>query len=273
MIRVTIILFGFWLSASTQATELPNKPCYVDSAFKRLASDNNLLMFGELHGTQEMPAYVASVLCFLSTDIKPIKLGIEYLPDQLPYLIKYIDSSGTRQDKEALVFNPYWSAKYQDGRTSQAMFELVDQVRLLRKSGHDVSLFVFDNQLEQNRDKAMAEMVIAELSKDPDVFHMLITGNIHSQMKKGVPWNSSLETMGTYLSKLNTKITSVLLTHSGGEAWICTPDCKTTSLKESKTKTVMIGRLAVAHQNQKHDYQIKLGRITASLPAYQSQSR
>jgi len=127
----TCICFCF----TTQSNASPTNHCEIDPGISNLANKNQLLMFGELHGTNEMPKYFADVVCALSTKNRPIKVGIEHPSAQLPLLEQYINSAGTEEDRLALINNSYWASEHQDGRTSQAMFDLVDRIRQMRKLG------------------------------------------------------------------------------------------------------------------------------------------
>ena len=259
------------LSLSVRATS--DEVCSIDSIFAELADEKQLIMFGEIHGTKEMPAYVAKVLCFLSKNKRPIKIGLEYLPDQLPLINRYIESAGLEGDKKALIGSSYWSRQYQDGRTSQAMFNLVEQIRVEQHAGKDVEVFLFDDQSSVNRDKAMAVRIIEELNNDPDTLHVLITGNIHSQITKGVPWDADYMTMGAYVSERKIEFASILLTHLGGSAWICTTYCEETTLnsKEDQSLQTDKGVLKVkGNNNKKHHYHVSVGKINSSIPAYQN---
>jgi len=264
---LSVLVFCFVYAKNSHATL--DESCKVDLLFTELADEKQLIMFGEIHGTREMPAYVAQVLCFLSDKKGPVKIGLEYLPAQLPHINRYIESSGLGSDKNALLGNPYWSNAYQDGRASLAMFNLIDQIRVQRLAGKDVEVFLFDDQSSADRDKAMAEHIVRELRHDPDTLHLLITGNIHSQVKKGVPWNQDYMTMGAYISESNFEIVSILLRHEGGTAWICTPDCKETSLasKQDNSMKTIEGELRVS-SNRKHSYHLNVGKINGSGPAY-----
>jgi len=271
MIKIYLVILLGALSLSVAcATE--SASCQVDPLYSQLTNESKLLMFGELHGTNEMPAYFAAVVCSLATKNRPLKVGFEYLPDQLPLIRKYISTGHTDIDRQNLVSHPFWSGSYQDGRASKAMLGLIDEIRLLKKSGKDIEVFVFDNQSAENRDQAMAEMVMKELEEDPNVLHLLITGNVHSQIKKGVPWNQSLETMGSYIYKSDSTVVSVILTHTGGDAWMCTPNCSQTTLKvEQGVDQATLYELNPASDSQKHSYQLNVGVLTSSYPVGQRQ--
>ncbi|PTL80173.1 hypothetical protein [Vitiosangium sp. GDMCC 1.1324] len=47
----------------------------------------------------------------------------------------YLASRGTPADQDTLLDGDFWRRPYQDGRSSRAMLELVDQVRALRALG------------------------------------------------------------------------------------------------------------------------------------------
>jgi len=111
----------------------------------------------------------------------------------------------------------------------------------------------------------MANKVIAELKKNPEVLHVLLTGNIHSQTTVGTPWNEKYKPMGLYVAKSQPNLVSIIFTHSGGDAWLCTPDCKKTNFKLRATAGINY-TLKPAAKKTKHQYQIEVGVIAVSYP-------
>lgn len=269
---ICVLVFMFVLTASYSAPSLDPVPCQPNGELKLLADKSQLLMFGELHGTNEMVSYFADVVCALLANNKPIKVGIEHPLAELAALQQYIDSTGTENDIKTLLLNSYWASDHQDGRTSLAMFTLVERMRQLKLLGHDIRVFLFDDQTAVNREQAMAEHVLAALAKDPGVLHVLLTGNIHNQTALGTPWDDGYKPMGVYVVEGKALVASINLSHSGGNAWLCTPDCKVTELK-AKDTTGKAQQLEATGKNSKHQYQIDVGVISTSYPAIKSYQR
>ncbi|WP_147251032.1 ChaN family lipoprotein [Arenicella xantha] len=239
----------------------------VDKQFAQLAASHRILLFGELHGTQEMPAYFAALVSQLARRDQVIKVGIEHPLDQAGDLNGYLQSAGSSKDQQLLLGNGYWNATHQDGRTSYAMFTLVEQLRVLKSEGYDVELFAFDDQQAENRDKALAANISRVYQNNPEALHLVITGNIHSRFKRGAPWNPDFLPMGFFLRESvgASLVTSVEFSHDGGNAWLCTPECKVTELAKPKTPTERF-TLRKKAPSYHHDFALNVGTIEVSLP-------
>ena len=100
------------------------------------------LVFGEQHGTSEVPAFVGQVVCLLSAK-RPIVVALELNDVEQAHTDAFLNSAGTAADTEKFLQSGTWGGKAQWGVTSVAMFQLIDQIRTLRKSGRDVALVHF----------------------------------------------------------------------------------------------------------------------------------
>src|SRR5256885_15904610 len=68
-----------------------------------LLSDAGLVMLGEIHGTVELPAFVADLTCRVASSGRPVRLGIELDADEQPQIDAFLASAGTPSDRAALV--------------------------------------------------------------------------------------------------------------------------------------------------------------------------
>lgn len=98
----------------------------------------SLLIAADVHGTNEIPGFVASIVRDASAT-RPVRLGIEFIGGMQPALNAYVRSRGTAADRKALFGMGYWAN--QDGRTSEAMRRLIESVRVLRSEGRQVDIF------------------------------------------------------------------------------------------------------------------------------------
>lgn len=87
------------------------------------------LVIGELHGTEEMPAFFGELVEQASAK-KPVAVALEY-PEQMSRdLQRYLESDGGEADRKTLLATDFWT-KYRDGRSSKAMFALIEKLRTL----------------------------------------------------------------------------------------------------------------------------------------------
>ncbi len=145
------------------------------------------IIVGEIHGTNETPRAVADLVC-LASKAGPVRLGLEFSPEEQGALDTFLTSAGSQTDQQAL-FNGKWLATMQDGTHSVAMLALIESVRQLRQAGADVGIFAFSNskQQTQERDDAMADNLSAAFNRTPNAIFVVLTGNTHAQRRPDEP--------------------------------------------------------------------------------------
>ena len=183
-----------------------------------------LTIIGEVHGTHEAPEAVFALACRASHRV-PVRIGLE-IPTAEQQRVDQFLSDG---DREQLLAGPFWHRSLQDGRSSEAMLELLDQVRQLRGRGIDIDVFVFDRPPREGRtrDAEMAERIGEALEDEPQAKFLILVGNVHARTVEGVPWNPTYVPMGAFLDA-RFPLTSLNLSYRGGTAWVCIgdpPDC------------------------------------------------
>lgn len=186
-----------------------------------------LIIFGEQHGTNEIPMFVAEIVCALSA-VKKVNLLLELNADQQRELTRFLDSRGSDAEKRRFidaVFRP--KDQQHDGRTSVAMFELIDQARQLRRKGRKISVIFFaPDPNEQNFDQSeyeadMARNIRAAVRTDSNVKNIALVGNFHSRRISDVD-GLKVVPAASLLSDL--KVFSFVSSALAGEAWQCRQD-------------------------------------------------
>jgi hypothetical protein len=142
-----------------------------------LASHSQVLIFGEVHGTQEVPALIRELL----DDFQAIDFGILAL--ELPHV---------EQDhlcKWALgeIAQPptFFTHPFGDGRGNEQVLELIREATMKRWY-----LICFDDLRLvggswQQRDRAMAETLIEEWNENrPNKKVIAVCGNMHSRLSQ-----------------------------------------------------------------------------------------
>lgn len=158
--------------------DCPPAPEGIDTIIK----PGSITLFGEIHGTVEVPAFLSSVACHVPASV-PLLVGLE-----MPYYIKdklqrYLESDGSLEAKKALFVNSFWFSR--DGRSGQAMLDLIDQLRKSKQAGKRLDVFGFDGIYSsgEERDKVMAKRIISKLNSS-DVSRavvLLLSGNLHAR--------------------------------------------------------------------------------------------
>jgi hypothetical protein len=182
-----------------------------------------VMLLGELHGTREVPRFVALGACQVATRGTPVTVGLEMPVENQERVRRFIASAGTEADHALLMESPFWRSPYPDGRSSAAVVQLLEQLRWLRAQGLDVNVFVFDHpELQgESREGAMARTILSEVEQGPGRFFLVVTGNVHPRTMPGVPWDLGYRPMGYMLSQKLPSVLSLDVAFDSGTAWIC----------------------------------------------------
>lgn len=178
----------------------------------------HILWFGEMHGTWEAPRFVGNVLAALDG---PLQLGLEMPPSAI-----------------ASLDDDWWS--FHDGRSSDAMVELIDRARSL-----GVTLVGYD----ADNDRAMAAAVLA--ARDPNAIFVALSGNVHSRKK---PFEDITPCV-MHLVEAGLAVTTYSLVATGGSLWACMPDCGLHVMPPG------------GDDDGAHDGMVTIGETTAAFPA------
>ncbi len=103
--------------------------------------DPDFIVFGELHGTREAPAFVGSLACGLALNGERLLVGIEFSPDHEDALQKAWNAKET--DFERLLLDAGWRGR-DDGVGSRAMFAMVRDLYRLKQSGYPIAITAFN---------------------------------------------------------------------------------------------------------------------------------
>jgi len=219
--RWLALLLGLGLSMARAAAPDCAQGLEMPAAF----AGRTLLLFGEIHGTREAPAFVGRYLCAALAQPGPLLLGLE-IPgaDNQAAIDAYLASAGTLADRRALMATPHFRAKLSDGRSSVAMFELIELARRLRHEGGPVGVLAFDAWPEatrhdrgESREQAMAQNLRA--AARPGTRLIVLAGNAHVSARVGRPGAPDYAPLGALLADLAPLRLNIDLT--GGSHWTC----------------------------------------------------
>ena len=114
------------------------EPCQPIDGIRPLLEPGTILLLGEIHGTEESPAFALHTACHAARSGLPVIVGLELRAVEQARVDAFLASSGTDEDRRALLAGSVWQAGYQDGRASHAMVDLIDGLRVMRGEGHEV---------------------------------------------------------------------------------------------------------------------------------------
>jgi hypothetical protein len=265
---LSVCISGLFTTASADESVCPK-----DGKFPVAELKTRVLVIGETHGSNEHPAFAKGVVCQLLAANKPVILGLEIPENEQVAINHYLQSNGTADDRRVLQQGKFWQGKIQDGRSSVAMFGLIETVRKLKQSGQKVLLAAFDISadykpvpLEKNEpfsigrvDGEMTLNIIDRLRQYPEYTYVALVGGNHASRGKHYPNNPDSSPMA-YLLSQREPIQTVYLSHQGGEFWVCRKPadqlvCGPYTYLASKNKV-----------SAEDDFSIELGKVTASPP-------
>lgn len=176
-----------------------------------LLKTSNLLVLGELHGTEQSPALVGDVVSQLPKD-QPWIVGLELVAQAQPVVDRFL---ADKTQRAAMAPSPELKRASKFGVYSSATLTLLTRLRALIQAGAPGRVVLFDNQerpADVDRDQAMADRIRAVATDAPKAKFIVLTGNMHALRDLDA-------NMLHGLADLNPR--SVLLDAAKGDFWAC----------------------------------------------------
>ena len=210
-----VVLFAFSISGHARRGPIQ---CDAPSGIP----DARILLFGEMHGSAESPKLVGKVVCALAQH-GPIALGLELPSTEQASIDAYLDSNGVGVARRKLLSAPFWL--HGDGRSSVAMFNLINTARRLKQAGLTVSVFTLDPDRTGTADdnKALAHALRMYHGRHPASRIVALMGNLHAGQSVVSPFGEMITPAGYYLRDLHP--VSVYVTYHSGTIWACMDTC------------------------------------------------
>ena len=222
-LRYPALLTALLLSTPAwSVTATPGETEYAELLSR--VEPHRVLLVGEIHGTAQTPSIVASLATRMAVPERPLIVGLELPVTLQPALKRFLASAGTAEDRKNLLADPFWQRDYQDGRSSVAMFELVESLRALDLK-REIQVLAFDVPQDASvgaakRDQQMAETIRAALEATPTARGLILAGNFHTRIQASAPWDEKHRFMGHYLTDFDPYAIEII--GISGSAWICT---------------------------------------------------
>jgi hypothetical protein len=250
--------------------------CEVESQPRLDRVVERVILVGELHGNEQAPAFIAQLVCGLLTQNRPVILALERDEAEQLATERFLASAGTSADVRALLEQAEWNMSMQDGRSSRAMFRLLDQLRKWRQAGQRVELLMmrklqrFDasdtapkmdrKAVQAKLDLDMADSVTTALQRHPEHVAVVFAGTFHTAVGSKIHQDViGAPSMGDVLSA-RLPVHVVGLGGGPGESWACSSQANSCG-----PNAVRIGNWDLP--DARTDTRIDLGPVTASGPA------
>lgn len=234
-----------------------------------------LVFFGELHGSTEAPRFVGDYVCGLLRRVQPVVVALELPLSEQAALDRYLDSTGEVDDRAALLEGAHWRSERPDGRSSQAMLDLIEALRRLRALGAQIRILAFDGGApESEPDQAMAEHLRRAWLSSSAHF-VVLTGNVHARKRSGLGGDPGFRPLALRLGELGGL--ALNLAHGGGQIWACRGRdwCgalavpASSASASSRSPGIELGRMP---PSSGYDGDFFVGLLSASEPAAQDPS-
>lgn len=273
-LRLPLYVLLLWLPSVAFSKSKVQKPDAQKAATQADRSAKEIVLIGEIHGTQEMPRLFGNLVTVAVRE-KNQRIGVGFEnPIQLQPLIDDAVINNTKIDsfRQQLIANPIWQ-QLNYGTSSEAMLDLIcDMLRLAQSQ--KLSLFFFDthfNNPKNDRDEKMAQFIGQRArARNYDVTYIL-TGDVHANKAPQDPWGMKIIPMGHWLVEQGFAVHSYDMRYGDGESWDCILPPGTTNISTSTPECgvhpMKADSLAI---DPGYDGLLFLGPIHASPPAHGS---
>ena len=270
-----MLAFPLWTSLALAASAAP-PACEPVEGLDPLLSSGTVLLLGEMHGTEQSVRFVSRASCLALGKGLSVTVALELPRKEEAALTAFLASEGSAADRAAfLEGSPFWSDR-QDGRTSEAMLALLDDLRRFRRAGRPLRVTWIDSPFDPQRDRLMAERLGEAIAGAPKDLFLVLTGNLHNRLNRSTPWGQEKEWMGYHLLQRRpaARLVSLDYAYSGGEAWACIKqkpedpeECRVWPMggKDRGPKPFVEARETMDERGHHGFYYV--GALTASAPA------
>ena len=249
-------------------------PCPPIASLDAVAKPGALVLFGEIHGTEEIPEFIGDAACAAARR-GPVHVGLELPTEDSGLLAKFLAGSGD----DGLRESKFWNSSSPYGVTSAAMLALLQRLRAYRKSGARIDVFFFDDRVRSGpdrRDEGMADAISRERARAPDDLYLILVGNYHARKKVGAPWDPAKVWMANFLARHERGLITLDVRGPAGTAWICLQQedggesCGSQKIGGSKDAARAVGRAIELEPNAQRGYDgvYRVPAMTASPPAF-----
>lgn len=235
---------------------------------------NGIIIFGELHGTNEIPAFFADQVESLLSAGRTVHVGLEMTASDNDALRGAMNLPEAEQRSTLLELEQWRNGA--DGRNSLAMARMLRQLGDLQTRFETrLSLFGYDvapgwRGESNDRDRFMAKAIGERRSRlSDDDYLLVLAGNVHAFGAPGAPWDAAFRSMTVRLKEDHSVLTLRNL-HSGGTAWICTPECGPRAVRgmdQTRTPGIYLEPFSMDWSDQPvYDGVFFVGELSASEP-------
>lgn len=243
------------------------------------AGADRITIIGEFHGTNEIPRFFGHLVEAAANSEDQIFVGLELPTDLQPALDEFLAGNGGAAAKNAFLAaaSQFWiDREDQDGRSSRAMFALIETLRGLQQKTGGLQVIAFDTRSSSKTpgylgpdegapgwgDRTMAEFIRRAWSDRSYDRGFILVGNVHAMRAQGT---RAYPLMAMQLPA--DRIISLNATFDGGSAWVCNVNgCGVQPLAETAV-SLNPPVIVLDPPNEFFDGEVRFGKVSASPPA------
>ncbi|WP_420242489.1 hypothetical protein [Roseiterribacter gracilis] len=227
--------------------------CKSPVKFSAATLARQIVVVGELHGTNEQPQLVASILCSWKNTGRNAVFAIEASRDDQATIDEFVAGVESADVEKRFRELRIWDQR--DGRGSEALWRLALFVRDLRARGANVRILAMDipradwndATMRERRSAAMAERLISSIRDDEHA--VVLIGNFHARRSGDVGSTA-------FGDLLPSSAVRIRVGHDGGTAWNCRErECRSHEVNPAHCKP-----------SAEFDACVEVGTISASPP-------
>ena len=214
MRMLVILVIYLMLSFGYSRSAFASPHCSAPEGLEKI-SGAKVVIFGEYHGTEEIPAFFYNTVCASSLlQNGTLVVGLE-LPTEFNEIFEPSDESTEAVATAKLRKHEFWNVMG-DGRHSTAMLSLTEKLLALSYSDRRVKLVALGNK---NVNTEGAELLMSRLPKSERARALVLIGNAHARTQIIPRYN--IKPFGATLLGNGVDVLSLNIAASGGEAWLC----------------------------------------------------
>jgi hypothetical protein len=181
----------------------------------------HFIVIGEIHGNAESPTIFADAVC-LTAEVTPVIVALELPASEQDAIDRFLASDGGTDARSQFLQSPMWNSPFKDGRSSVAMVELFERLRILHIAGRVAGVVAITPELREapastEAYEAMMALEISRASRN-GFTTLVLTGNVHAS-RTPVVWGEQYLPMAGHLPRPLTVTFDI--TGNGGETWAC----------------------------------------------------
>ncbi len=187
--------------------------------------DFDVVLLGEIHGTVQGPDFVLQSVCGLLQRGRSVHVVVEIGAEEQVSLDTFLNTEGDEQARLAFLQGAHWTRPFQDGRSSRAMFSMLDGFRQLRGVGAPLHVSAIDRgqtaATGATRDEVMAQNIQKRRALIDAEVTLGLLGNLHMHTVLGSPFDPQWRSAGLVLTEQGVRVGAFTMRNAPGEAWVC----------------------------------------------------